>query len=78
MVIYSSIITSILIFTLFKYYLLRMSSRIVISALMNDYDVSNEQGIKKTTQLFEEKVEHHVSESKKGNRDLIIKLKEEK
>lgn len=75
MVVYSSIVTSILIFTLVKYILLRTSSRIVISALMYDYSVGNNSEINETVKIFEDKVSHHVSESKKGNRDLIIKNK---
>lgn len=78
MVLYSSIVTAILIFVSFKYLTLKYSYKLFISAIMYEYNISNDKEVREAVKLLENKVEYHIQESVKGNRKLIIKPKGKK
>lgn len=78
MVLYSSIVTAILIFITFKYFTLKYSYKLFVSAIMNEYKIDSDREIRETVKLLENKIEYHIQESAKGNRKLLIKLKGKK
>ena len=78
MVLYSSIVTAILIFISIKYFTLKYSYKLLVSAIMNEYKIDNDKEIRETVKLLENKLEYHIQESSKGNRKLFIRLKGKK
>lgn len=78
MVLYSSIVTAILIFITFKYFTLKYSYKLFVSAIMNEYKIDSDREIRETVKLLENKIDYHIQESAKGNRKLLIKLKGKK
>lgn len=78
MVLYSSIVTAILIFITFKYFTLKYSYKLFVSAIMNEYNIGSDREIRETVKLLENKIDYHIQESAKGNRKLLIKLKGKK